>query len=127
MGARHTYKGWLPAGRDPRWASTFVGDATWGRIERIAQLIVVLDSRVPMIDHALHRVVLHTERECNQNAGFHVPQVPGMGRKPWASPVVEERKDHGPCRPVCVSLFNQPIDSLLHVLVLDRSKLIEQR
>ena len=47
-----------------------------------------------MIDHALHRVVLHTERECNQNARFHMPQVPGMGRKPWASPVVEERKDH---------------------------------
>ena len=47
-----------------------------------------------------------TERErMHQNAGFHMPQVPGMGRKPWASRLAHsgrgERKDHAAHRAVC--------------------------
>ena len=47
-----------------------------------SQLTVVFHSRALFIidhaHHALHRVVLHTEIKCNQNAGFYMPQVPGI-------------------------------------------------
>ena len=55
-----------------------------------SQLTVVFHSRALFIidhaHHALHGVVLHTEIKCNQNAGFYMPQVPGIGRMPWTSP-----------------------------------------